>query len=97
MFRRNEGAMTGSANTWISLNSHRCVKLEQVAILWQRKFFQQRMRGGTGGPNQSKTLDPGSVGEFDFGRRNCFDFGVRPDLYTPRSEFAGSIASELFA
>jgi hypothetical protein len=97
MFIGNHGTITERPNARISFNSHRPVNLEPLPLLWQRKFFQQRVRGGTGGPNQSKTLDSGSVGEFDFGRRNCFDFGVRPDLYTPLSEFAGSIASELFA
>jgi hypothetical protein len=62
MFVGNHGAITERPNTGISFNSHRRVNLEPLPLLWQRKFFQQWMRGGTGGPNQSKTLDPGSVG-----------------------------------
>src|ERR1700747_603795 len=96
-FIGNHGTVTERPNTRISLDSHRSVNLEPLPLLWKREFFEQRVRSGTSSPNQSKTLNSGSVGEFDFSRRNCFDFGVRPDLYTPLGEFAARIASELFA
>src|SRR5262249_7080175 len=74
-------------NARISLNSHRCVNLEPLPLLWQRKFFQQRVRGGTGGPNQSKTLDSGSVGELDFGLGKSQLASVRAGLETDDRDY----------